>query len=181
MPGGSALADFQGFGTDAEAIRNLVGRVGADMWDACALQDKVRSSLVSATAISSLIGSAMFGLGANLPLAAAPGMGLNAYFAYNVVGYRGSGNVSRPILLWPREGVAPLIAARQVTFMISCLSRPMFCSCRQARCIEGKQWHDHCLRFPAMEAASRLTSCRTANFAYKVCMLPLLKPVWNGR
>jgi xanthine/uracil/vitamin C permease (AzgA family) len=33
------------------------------------------------------------GIGANLPVALAPGMGLNAYFAYNVVGYRGSGNV----------------------------------------------------------------------------------------
>jgi hypothetical protein len=30
---------------------------------------------------------------ANMPLALAPAMGLNAYFAYNVVGYRGTGNV----------------------------------------------------------------------------------------
>lgn len=34
------------------------------------------------------------GVGANLPIALAPGMGLNAYFTYNVVGYRGEGSVS---------------------------------------------------------------------------------------
>ncbi|KAK9908098.1 hypothetical protein WJX75_002714 [Coccomyxa subellipsoidea] len=54
----------------------------------------VRQSLVTATAASSCIASLLMGIGANLPVALAPGMGLNAYFAYNVVGYRGSGNVS---------------------------------------------------------------------------------------
>lgn len=34
------------------------------------------------------------GVGGNLPIALAPGMGLNAYFTYNVVGYRGEGSVS---------------------------------------------------------------------------------------
>jgi len=34
------------------------------------------------------------GLGANLPIALAPGMGMNAYFAYSVVGFRGTGKVS---------------------------------------------------------------------------------------
>jgi AGZA family xanthine/uracil permease-like MFS transporter len=58
----------------------------------------VRKSLVTATAASSMVGSILMGLGANLPLATAPGMGLNAYFAYNVVGYRGTGNVRA---LWP--------------------------------------------------------------------------------
>lgn len=33
------------------------------------------------------------GIFANLPLALAPGMGANAYFAYSVVGFHGSGNV----------------------------------------------------------------------------------------
>lgn len=33
------------------------------------------------------------GLGANIPIACAPGMGLNAYFAYQVVGFHGSGPV----------------------------------------------------------------------------------------
>lgn len=30
---------------------------------------------------------------ANLPVALAPGMGLNAYFAYSVVGFNGSGSL----------------------------------------------------------------------------------------
>lgn len=34
------------------------------------------------------------GVCANVPIALAPGMGLNAYFAYQVVGYHGSGPVS---------------------------------------------------------------------------------------
>lgn len=38
------------------------------------------------------------GIGANLPIALAPGMGLNAYFTYNVVGYRGEGSVSLQLI-----------------------------------------------------------------------------------
>lgn len=57
------------------------------------LQDSVRKSLVTATAASSCIACALMGLGANMPVALAPGMGLNAYFSA-VVGYRGSGTVS---------------------------------------------------------------------------------------
>ena len=42
--------------------------------------DTTRKSLITSTALASLVGSAVMGLGANLPLALAPGMGLNAYF-----------------------------------------------------------------------------------------------------
>ncbi|PON79037.1 AzgA purine transporter [Parasponia andersonii] len=56
--------------------------------------DKVRKDLIVATVASSLIGCLIMGIFANLPLALAPGMGTNAYFAYTVVGYHGSGNVS---------------------------------------------------------------------------------------
>jgi hypothetical protein len=35
------------------------------------------------------------GLFANLPIALAPGMGLNAYFAYTVVGFHGTGTSHR--------------------------------------------------------------------------------------
>lgn len=75
------------------------------MLDACTLssgqsppaaglvQEEVKRELITATAASSLVASALMGLLANLPVAAAPGMGLNAYFAYNVVGTRGSGRV----------------------------------------------------------------------------------------
>ncbi|XP_072985955.1 adenine/guanine permease AZG1 [Typha latifolia] len=56
--------------------------------------DRVRRDLIVATAASSIIGSFIMGLFANLPLALAPGMGTNAYFAYTVVGFHGSGNLS---------------------------------------------------------------------------------------
>lgn len=55
--------------------------------------EKVRKDLIVATVASSLIGCVIMGAFANLPLALAPGMGTNAYFAYTVVGYHGSGNV----------------------------------------------------------------------------------------
>ncbi|KAM7526580.1 hypothetical protein LguiA_016482 [Lonicera macranthoides] len=53
----------------------------------------IRKDLIVATVTSSLIGCLIMGIFANLPLALAPGMGTNAYFAYTVVGYHGSGNV----------------------------------------------------------------------------------------
>ncbi|KAL6002902.1 Adenine/guanine permease azg1 [Asimina triloba] len=55
--------------------------------------DRTRKDLIVATVASSLIGCVIMGVFANLPLALAPGMGTNAYFAYNVVGFHGSGNV----------------------------------------------------------------------------------------
>ncbi|XP_058110581.1 adenine/guanine permease AZG1 [Magnolia sinica] len=55
--------------------------------------EKTRKDLIVATAAASLIGSFIMGAFANLPLALAPGMGPNAYFAYTVVGFHGSGNV----------------------------------------------------------------------------------------
>lgn len=60
-------------------------------YEAC-LQ-RTRQDLVVATAAASLVGSAIMGLWANLPLALAPGMGMNAYFAYTLVGYHGSGSL----------------------------------------------------------------------------------------
>ncbi|CAN1297647.1 Adenine/guanine permease AZG1 [Linum perenne] len=56
--------------------------------------DRTRKDLIVATVASSLIGCLIMGVFANLPLALAPGMGANAYFAYTVVGFHGSGNVS---------------------------------------------------------------------------------------
>ncbi|KAM7483413.1 hypothetical protein LguiB_007996 [Lonicera macranthoides] len=55
---------------------------------------KIKSDLIMATALSSMIGSFAMGLLANLPLALAPGMGPNAYLAYNLVGFHGSGPIS---------------------------------------------------------------------------------------
>ncbi|XP_068640987.1 adenine/guanine permease AZG1-like [Aristolochia californica] len=56
--------------------------------------ERARKDLIVATAASSIIGSLIMGLFANLPLALAPGMGANAYFAYTVVGFHGSGSLS---------------------------------------------------------------------------------------
>jgi AGZA family xanthine/uracil permease-like MFS transporter len=55
--------------------------------------EKTRKDLIVATIASSLVGCVIMGLLANLPLALAPGMGTNAYFAYTVVGFHGSGNI----------------------------------------------------------------------------------------
>ncbi|CAK9143483.1 unnamed protein product [Ilex paraguariensis] len=55
---------------------------------------KIKSDLIVATALSAMIGSFAMGLLANLPLGLAPGMGPNAYLAYNLVGFHGSGVMS---------------------------------------------------------------------------------------
>jgi AGZA family xanthine/uracil permease-like MFS transporter len=52
---------------------------------------EVKRDLVTATAAIAALTSFCMGLFANMPIVLAPGMGLNAYFAYTVVGYHGSG------------------------------------------------------------------------------------------
>ncbi|KAI5357634.1 Putative nucleobase cation symporter 2 family [Septoria linicola] len=54
---------------------------------------EINRDLVTATAAISALTSFCMGLLANMPIALAPGMGLNAYFAYNVVGYHGTGTI----------------------------------------------------------------------------------------
>ncbi|KAH7441842.1 hypothetical protein KP509_03G057600 [Ceratopteris richardii] len=56
--------------------------------------DRIKKDLIVATVASSLVGCVIMGVMANLPLALAPGMGTNAYFAYTVVGFHGSGSIS---------------------------------------------------------------------------------------
>lgn len=55
---------------------------------------QLKSDLIVATTLSSFVGSVAMGLFANLPLALAPGMGPNAYLAYNLVGFHGTGPMS---------------------------------------------------------------------------------------
>ncbi|KAK3996257.1 permease family-domain-containing protein [Cladorrhinum sp. PSN332] len=55
---------------------------------------EIKKDLITATAATSALGTFFMGLCANLPVGVAPGMGLNAYFAYTVVGFHGFGNVS---------------------------------------------------------------------------------------
>ena len=54
---------------------------------------EVKRDLVTGTAAIAALTSFCMGLFANLPIGLAPGMGLNAYFAYTVVGFRGTGLV----------------------------------------------------------------------------------------
>ncbi|KAJ2467497.1 hypothetical protein EV174_006398, partial [Coemansia sp. RSA 2320] len=54
----------------------------------------IKLDLVTATCAISCMACILMGALANLPIALAPGMGLNAYFAYTVVGYHGTGKVS---------------------------------------------------------------------------------------
>ncbi|EPS59490.1 hypothetical protein M569_15314, partial [Genlisea aurea] len=56
--------------------------------------ETTRKDLIVATAVSSAVASVVMGVFANLPLGLAPSMGTNAYFAYTVVGFHGSGGVS---------------------------------------------------------------------------------------
>ena len=44
-----------------------------------------RGAVFTATAVAAFVGTALMALLANYPFALAPGMGLNAYFAYTVV------------------------------------------------------------------------------------------------
>eukprot|EP00293_Proteomonas_sulcata_P003628 CAMPEP_0184327688 /NCGR_PEP_ID=MMETSP1049-20130417/143218_1 /TAXON_ID=77928 /ORGANISM="Proteomonas sulcata, Strain CCMP704" /LENGTH=662 /DNA_ID=CAMNT_0026649953 /DNA_START=20 /DNA_END=2008 /DNA_ORIENTATION=+ len=55
--------------------------------------EEFRREMVTVTALSAMVGCFLMGFGANLPLALAPGMGMNAYFTYDVVGFHGTGNV----------------------------------------------------------------------------------------
>lgn len=51
-----------------------------------ACQEIVRLDLITATAVGALIACLCMGLTANMPIGMAPGMGINAYFTYSVVG-----------------------------------------------------------------------------------------------
>jgi AGZA family xanthine/uracil permease-like MFS transporter len=55
---------------------------------------EINQDLVTATAAISAISSFAMGFFANMPIALAPGMGINAYFSYQVVGHHGSGSIS---------------------------------------------------------------------------------------
>mmetsp|Transcript_28278 Transcript_28278/g.34339 ORF Transcript_28278/g.34339 Transcript_28278/m.34339 type:complete len:642 (+) Transcript_28278:171-2096(+) len=52
----------------------------------------VKKALITTTAVSSFLATLTMGVTANLPFAMAPGMGLNAYFTYDVVGFMGGGS-----------------------------------------------------------------------------------------
>jgi AGZA family xanthine/uracil permease-like MFS transporter len=56
-------------------------------------------NLITATAAVAGFSSFLFGFLTNMPVCLAPGMGLNAYFAYQIVGFHGSGLISYNLAL----------------------------------------------------------------------------------
>ncbi|KAK1526178.1 permease [Colletotrichum costaricense] len=79
---------------------DLVNRADCDnigSYKAC--KENVRLDLITATAAIAGLASFIFGFFTNLPVALAPGMGLNAYFAFQVVGPNGSGNIPYRVAL----------------------------------------------------------------------------------
>jgi AGZA family xanthine/uracil permease-like MFS transporter len=63
------------------------------------LESDLNQSLITATAAIAGFSSFLFGFLTNMPVALAPGMGLNAYFAYQIVGFNGDGIISYNLAL----------------------------------------------------------------------------------
>ncbi|KAG8902829.1 hypothetical protein FRB99_004070, partial [Tulasnella sp. 403] len=80
-------------------------------------KNEVRRDLVTATAAISCLASFLMGLLANLPVALAPGMGLNAYFAYSVVGFNGTGSLG----VTYQEALAAVFLEGWLFFLLSLL------------------------------------------------------------
>ncbi|ENI08726.1 hypothetical protein COCC4DRAFT_69359 [Bipolaris maydis ATCC 48331] len=62
-------------------------------------KSNVNRNLITATAAVAGFSSFLFGFLTNMPVCLAPGMGLNAYFAYQIVGFHGSGLISYSLAL----------------------------------------------------------------------------------
>ncbi|KAL1942298.1 hypothetical protein VTO73DRAFT_6362 [Trametes versicolor] len=75
----------------------------------------VQRDLITTTASISALSSFLMGLLANLPVGMAPGLGLNAYFTYSVVGFHGSGFISY------REALAAVFMEGWIFFILSLL------------------------------------------------------------
>ncbi|CAL1702767.1 unnamed protein product [Somion occarium] len=75
----------------------------------------VRRDLITSTAAVSALASFLMGLLANLPVGMAPGLGLNAYFAYSVVGFHGSGIITY------KEALAAVFLEGWIFFFLSLL------------------------------------------------------------
>ncbi|KAF8804071.1 xanthine/uracil permease [Phlegmacium glaucopus] len=76
---------------------------------------EVRQDLITSTAAISALCSFLMGLFANLPVGLAPGLGLNGYFAYAVVGFHGSGIITY------REALAAVFLEGWIFFILSLL------------------------------------------------------------
>jgi AGZA family xanthine/uracil permease-like MFS transporter len=77
--------------------------------------DEVERDLITTTAAISALSSFLMGLFANLPVGLAPGLGLNAYFTYSIVGFHGTGIVPY------REALAAVFMEGWIFFALSLL------------------------------------------------------------
>jgi len=77
--------------------------------------DDVRRDLITTTAAIAALASFLMGLLANLPVGMAPGLGLNAYLAYSIVGFHGSGQISY------KEAMAAVFLEGWIFFFLSLL------------------------------------------------------------
>ncbi|KLO07409.1 hypothetical protein SCHPADRAFT_836778 [Schizopora paradoxa] len=73
----------------------------------------VRRDLITTTAAISCLASCLMGIFANLPVGLAPGLGLNAYFAYSIVGFHGTGRLTY------QEALAAVFLEGWVFFFLS--------------------------------------------------------------
>jgi AGZA family xanthine/uracil permease-like MFS transporter len=70
------------------------GDGGPDGAEYLMCMEETKRKFVVSTALTSMVACLIMGLWANLPIALSCGMGMNAFFTYNVVGFKSFGNVS---------------------------------------------------------------------------------------
>ncbi|KAF5614451.1 MFS AGZA xanthine uracil permease [Fusarium sp. NRRL 25303] len=86
--------------TGGPCVCDETNRIDCDKIDSYVMcKEEVRRDLVTTTSAIAGLATLVFGLFTNLPIALAPGMGLNAYFAFQVVGYNGSGSIPYGVAL----------------------------------------------------------------------------------
>ncbi|KAL5319606.1 hypothetical protein ACEPPN_012661 [Leptodophora sp. 'Broadleaf-Isolate-01'] len=94
--GGTCICEPNPLFSDDKFCQNTANPSTAP-YNSCKLE--INRDLVTATAAISCLTSFCMGVFANMPIALAPGMGLNAYFTYQVVGPNGSGVISYRLAL----------------------------------------------------------------------------------
>ncbi|KAK4609578.1 Efflux pump [Fulvia fulva] len=132
----AGLATFFAMAYIISVNANIVSQTGgtcicpSDSPDLCATNQEyllckqgINRDLVTATAAISALTSFCMGLFANMPIGIATGMGTNAYFAYNVVGYHGSGGVPYRVALTAVFGEGLVFVALTVLGMRQWLAR----------------------------------------------------------
>ncbi|KAF9064752.1 xanthine/uracil permease [Rhodocollybia butyracea] len=77
--------------------------------------NEVRNELITSTAAMAALSSFLMGLLANLPIGMAPGLGLNAYFTYSIVGFHGTGMITY------QEALAAVFMEGWIFFFLSIL------------------------------------------------------------